>query len=63
MPILTDNNREKNNLSIQMTPMMDIVFNTLIVFMALAVFNQLETEISISVPKAKESKSIERTAG
>jgi len=60
---LSRSDYEKEGLSIQMAPLIDIVFNTLVVFMALAVFNQLETELNISVPKAKESKSMERSAG
>lgn len=54
---------QKQGPAIQMAPLIDIVFNTLVVFMAIAVFSYLEREINISVPKAKESKDIKRTAG
>ena len=48
---------------IQMAPLVDIVFLTLIFFMTLSIFNQLESELSISVPKAKESKEVVRSPG
>lgn len=44
-------------------PLIDIVFITLIFFMTLSVFYQLETEISISVPKAEESTEAMRSPG
>lgn len=44
-------------------PLIDIVFITLIFFMTLSVFYQLETEISISVPKAEESAEAMRSPG
>ncbi len=49
--------------TIQMAPLIDIVFLTLIFFMTLSIFHQLESEISISVPKAKESKEALRSPG
>ncbi len=46
-----------------MAPLIDIIFLTLVFFMALSIFGQLETELSISVPKAKESKEAVRSPG
>lgn len=54
---------QKQKPTIQIAPLIDIVFLTLIFFMVLSIFNQLESEISISVPKAKESKEIVRSPG
>jgi len=48
---------------VQMAPLIDIVFLTLVFFMALSVFSQLESELNISVPKAKESKDAVRSPG
>jgi biopolymer transport protein ExbD len=59
--ILSDQLRQGPN--IQMAPLIDIIFNVLVVFMAISVFAQLETEINISVPKAKDSKQMERDPG
>ena len=49
--------------SIQIAPLIDILFITLIFFMTLSVFYQLENELSINVPKAQESKEMERSPG
>ena len=54
---------QKQKPTIQIAPLIDIVFLTLIFFMVLSIFNQLESEISISVPKAAESKEIVRSPG
>lgn len=54
---------QKQRPVIQMAPLIDIVFLTLVFFMVLSIFSQLETEISISVPKAGESKQAVRSAG
>ena len=54
---------QKQKPVVQMAPLIDIVFLTLIFFMTLSIFNQLESEISVSVPKAKESKEIVRSPG
>jgi len=48
---------------VQMAPLIDIVFITLVFFMTLLVYQQLETELSISVPKAQESKEVTRSPG
>ena len=47
---------QKQGPLIQMAPLIDVVFITLILFMCLSVFAQLESEISINVPSAKEGK-------
>jgi len=54
---------QKQKPIVQMAPLIDIVFLTLIFFMTLSIFNQLESEINISVPKAKESKQTLRSPG
>ena len=46
-----------------MAPLIDIVFITLVFFVTLLVFQQMETELSISVPKAQESKEVQRSLG
>jgi len=54
---------QKPRLSIQMAPLIDIVFITLIFYMTLSIFYQLETELSISVPKSSESEGAIRSPG
>lgn len=54
---------QKESPNIQMAPLIDIVFLTLIFFMTLSIFNQLESELNISIPKAKESKEAMRSPG
>lgn len=49
--------------TIQIAPLVDIAFITLIFFMTLSVFYQMENELSINVPKATESKEMGRTPG
>ncbi|MFC1548761.1 ExbD/TolR family protein [Candidatus Omnitrophota bacterium] len=49
--------------TIQMAPLIDIIFLLLIFFMATSIFYQLETEINISVPEAKESTDMRRAPG
>jgi biopolymer transport protein ExbD len=48
---------------IQMAPLIDVVFITLILFMTIAVYSQMESEINISVPKSQESKEAVRNPG
>ena len=54
---------EKDRPIIQMAPLIDIVFLTLIFFMTLSVYGQMESEINISVPKSKTSKEVVRSPG
>lgn len=49
--------------TVQMAPLIDIVFLTLIFFMTLSIFAQMESELNISVPKAKEAKETLRSPG
>jgi biopolymer transport protein ExbD len=49
--------------AINLAPLIDIVFITLVFFVTLLVYQQMETEISISVPKAEESKEVTRSPG
>jgi len=48
---------------IQMAPLIDIVFLLLIFFMSAFIFQELESEINISVPTAKESTDMTRSPG
>ena len=54
---------QKQAPTIHMAPLIDIVFLTLVFFMTLSVFYQLESEINISVPQAKSSQEITRGPG
>ena len=54
---------QKPKITIQMAPLIDIVFITLIFYMTLSIFYQLETELSISVPKSSESREVVRSPG
>lgn len=49
--------------SVQMAPLIDIVFLTLVFFLTLSVFTQMEAEIDISVPKSKTAKEAMRSPG
>lgn len=48
---------------IQIAPLIDIVFITLIFFMTLSIFHQLEAELRISVPRAKQAEITPRSPG
>ncbi len=48
---------------VQVAPLIDIVFITLVFLMTLLVFQQLEAELTISVPKAEESRDAVRSPG
>jgi biopolymer transport protein ExbD len=48
---------------VQLAPLVDIVFLTLVFFMTTAVFGQLEREIDITLPTASESEVAERSRG
>ena len=48
---------------IQLIPLVDILMYTLIFFMSVSAMQQLESELSISVPEAKESKDTQRSPG
>jgi biopolymer transport protein ExbD len=49
--------------SLQLAPLIDIVFLTLVFFMTTAVFTTLESEIDIQLPTADSSTPIERSRG
>jgi len=55
--------QHKPTPSIPIAPLIDIVFITLIFYMTLSIFYQLETELSISVPKAEQSEEVMRSPG
>ncbi|MCX8065429.1 MAG: biopolymer transporter ExbD [Candidatus Hydrogenedentes bacterium] len=48
---------------IQMAPLIDIVFLTLVFFMATTVYGVLESEVDITLPKAETSKTMSRSQG
>jgi biopolymer transport protein ExbD len=48
---------------LNLIPLIDILFFTLIFFMTIAAYNQMESEINISVPKSETAKEIMRSAG
>ena len=54
---------ERQGPVIQMVPLIDILFFTLIFFMSLSVFYQQEAELNITVPKATQAKDTLRTPG
>jgi len=49
--------------SIQMAPLIDIVFLTLVFFMVTAVYATLESEVDIQLPTADTARQGERTQG
>ena len=54
---------QQHRPNIQLIPLIDILFFTLIFFMTIAAYNQLESEVNISVPKSQTAKEIMRSAG
>ena len=54
---------QKERPVIQMAPLIDIIFLTLIFFMSLSVYAQLEAEIDISVPKSTTATEAMRSPG
>ena len=49
--------------SIQMAPLIDIVFLTLVFFMVTSVYSTMESEIDITLPTANSAQQSERTQG
>ncbi|GMV90781.1 MAG: hypothetical protein AMXMBFR82_05590 [Candidatus Hydrogenedentota bacterium] len=49
--------------TIQLAPLIDIVFLTLVFFMTTAVYTSLESEIDIALPTASSAVTSERTRG
>jgi biopolymer transport protein ExbD len=49
--------------AIQLAPLIDIVFLTLVFFMTTAVYTSLESEVDISLPTASSAVTSERTRG
>ncbi len=54
---------QEESESIQMAPLIDIVFLTLVFFMVTAVYSTLESEIDIALPTADSAVQSERTRG
>jgi biopolymer transport protein ExbD len=53
----------KQTPTIQMAPLIDIIFLTLVFFITTSVFSQMESEINISVPKSGEATESMRSPG
>ena len=49
--------------TIQMAPLIDIVFLTLVFFLTVATYSSMETEVDITLPTASTSAQQERTQG
>lgn len=60
---LQNNDQQNQGPIVQMAPLIDIVFLTLVFFMALSIYGQWETELNISVPKAEHSEEASRQPG
>ena len=54
---------QKQQPMIQMAPLIDIVFLTLVFFMTISVFNQMESELNINLPKTKVAAESNRSPG
>lgn len=54
---------QKERPVIQLAPLIDIVFLTLVFFMSLSIFSEQEAELDITVPHSTESKETARSAG
>ncbi|MBD3379706.1 MAG: biopolymer transporter ExbD [Candidatus Omnitrophica bacterium] len=59
----SENKQFSGRPTVQMAPLIDIIFLLLIFFMSASIFYQLETEMSITVPTASESGDTERAPG
>jgi len=54
---------QKSTPTLQLAPLIDIIFITLIFYMTLSVFYQMETELSVSVPISQNSEESVRSPG
>lgn len=54
---------EEEEIGFQMAPMIDVVFLLLIFFMCVTTFYRLETEITISLPKAEAAEKAVKLPG
>lgn len=63
MAIFDISEYQKQRPGVQMAPLIDIVFLTLVFFMTISVLSQMETELNISVPKTKVAAEPTRSAG
>lgn len=55
--------QQEEAAGLQLAPLIDIVFLTLVFFMTTAVFTSLESELDIRLPTADSSTAIERSRG
>jgi biopolymer transport protein ExbD len=55
--------RTEEPAGIQMAPLIDIVFLTLVFFMTTSVYANLETEVDITLPTAETAEASNRTQG
>ncbi len=56
-------NMQQEGDAIQMAPLIDIVFLTLVFFMVTSVYGALESEVDITLPTADTARQSERTQG
>lgn len=54
---------QEDTSSIQMAPLIDIVFLTLVFFMVTTVYGSLESEVDIQLPTAESATQAERSHG
>jgi len=54
---------EEESSAIQMAPLIDIIFLTLVFFMVTSVYATIESEVDISLPTADSAVQTERTQG
>lgn len=54
---------QEDSGAIQMAPLIDIVFLTLVFFMTTAVYSTLESEVDITLPTAESAAASERVQG
>ncbi len=59
----TKQDQHKDGDTVPLAPLIDIVFLTLVFFMATAVFGALETEIDVDLPTADTAQEAMRTQG
>jgi biopolymer transport protein ExbD len=63
MPKIDVSEYQKNRPMIQLAPLVDIAFWALMFFMIIAVFNQMEVQVSLTLPKSKTAIQSGQSAG
>src|SRR5215813_6232877 len=54
---------QKQRPTIQLAPLVDIAFWALMFFMIIAVFNQMEVQVNLTLPKSKTAVQAAQSAG